>query len=80
MILIYRIKKVKLSFKVEKLSFKVEILLSTKKINSGEIIRKYLKIMIIILIYNIDKTKGKSYLKIKIFSKKIKVSKYNQVK
>lgn len=80
MILIYRIKKVKLSFKVEKLSFKVEILLSTKKINSGEIIRKYLKIMIIILIYNIAKTKGKSYLKIKIFSKKIKVAKYNQVK
>jgi hypothetical protein len=80
MILIYRIKKVKLSFKVEKLSFKVEILLSTKKINSGEIIRKYLKIMIIILIYNIAKTKGKSYLKIKIFSKKIKVAKFNQVK
>jgi hypothetical protein len=65
---------------VEKLSFKVEILLSTKKINSGEIIRKYLKIMIIILIYNIAKTKGKSYLKIKIFSKKIKVAKFNQVK
>jgi hypothetical protein len=80
MILIYRIKKVKLSFKVEKLSFKVEILLSTKKINSGEIIRKYLKIMIIILIYNIAKTKGNSYLKIKIFSKKIKVAKFNQVK
>lgn len=71
-ILIYLIKKVKLWLKVE-------ILSNIKKINLEEIIRKYLKMMIIMMIYNINKTKGKSYLKIKIFSKKIKVTKYNQV-
>jgi hypothetical protein len=63
-ILIYLIKKVKLWLKVE-------ILSNIKKINLEEIIRKYLKMMIIMMIYNINKTKGKSYLKIKIFSKKI---------